>query len=101
MQLVLSATRHAGRQFHWLSELIDPRGVKRHRPWRIILMRKILLAFAATAIIATPLATVSNAEETIVIKKEHSDGTESKTVIKKEHELDVLPIPHVEEKTTV
>jgi len=60
-------------------------------------MRKILLAFAATAVMAAPLATVAKAEDTTVIKR---DG-ESKTTIKKEDHLNVLPLPHEEHKTTV
>ena len=61
-------------------------------------MRKILLAFAATAILAAPFATAVKAEDTTVIKR---DG-DSKTVIKKEEsEPKILPVPHEEHKTTV
>jgi hypothetical protein len=60
-------------------------------------MRKILLAVAATALMAAPLATVVKAEDTTVIKR---DG-DSKTVIKKEDHLNVVPLPHEEHKTTV
>ena len=45
-------------------------------------MRKILLALAATAVMAAPFATVVKAEDTTIIKR---DG-DSKTVIKKEHD---------------
>ena len=60
-------------------------------------MRKILLAVAATALMAAPLATVVKAEDTTVIKRDD----DSKTVIKKEDHINVLPLPHEEHKTTV
>lgn len=60
-------------------------------------MRKILLALTATAIMAVPFATAVKAEDTTVIKR---DG-DSKTVIKKESEPKVLPVPHEEHNTTV
>jgi hypothetical protein len=61
-------------------------------------MRKLILAAAAAAIITAPMATVVRAEDTTIIKK-HDDG--DKTVIKKKDEVNVLPVPHVEEKKTI
>jgi len=60
-------------------------------------MRKILLALAATAVMAAPMATAVKAEDTTVIKR---DG-DSKTVIKKRNDVKVLPVPHAEHRTTV
>ena len=40
-------------------------------------------------------------ESKTVIKKEDSDGNREKTVIKKREELNVLPVPHTEEKTII
>jgi hypothetical protein len=60
-------------------------------------MRRILLALTATAIMAVPLATVVKAEDTTVIKH---DG-DSKTVIKKKNDVNVVPVPHEEHKTIV
>jgi hypothetical protein len=60
-------------------------------------MRKILLALAATAVMTAPMITVVKAEDTTVIKR---DG-DSKTVIKKESDVNVLPVPHEEHKTTI
>jgi hypothetical protein len=39
------------------------------------------------------------AEDTTVIKKDNDTG--DKTVVKKRDELNVLPVPHVEEKKTI
>ena len=61
-------------------------------------MRKILLALAATAVMAAPLATVAKAEDSTTVIKRDGDR---KTVIKKEHDVNVLPLPHEEERTTV
>jgi len=47
-------------------------------------MRKLVLAIAATAFVASiPLASAVRAEDTTVIKKNYGDG-DSKTVIKKD-----------------
>lgn len=62
-------------------------------------MRKLMFATVAAAIIGAPMATVSHAEDTTVIKR---DGdTDSKTVIKKKDDVNVLPVPHTEEKKTI
>ena len=61
-------------------------------------MRKILLALAATAVMAVPMATVVKAEDSTTVIKHDGD---KKTVIKKEHDLNVVPVPHEEEHTTV
>ena len=62
-------------------------------------MRNLLLAMAAAAIMTAPLASAVKAEDTTVIKRD-SDG-DSKTVIKKEHDIKLLPVPHEEEHKTV
>jgi hypothetical protein len=61
-------------------------------------MRKFLLAGVAAIIATAPFASVTKAEETTVIKRD-SDG--DKTVVKKREELNILPVPHTEERTTV
>jgi hypothetical protein len=61
-------------------------------------MRKLILAAAAAAIITAPMATVVKAEDTTVIKRD-ADG--DKTVIKKRDDVNLLPVPHVEEKKTI
>jgi hypothetical protein len=61
-------------------------------------MRKILLALAATAVMAAPMATVVKAEDSTTVIKRDGDR---KTVIKKEHDLNVVPVPHEEEHTTI
>jgi len=61
-------------------------------------MRKLILGMAAVAIITAPMATVVKAEDTTVIKR---DGDGDKTVIKKRDDVNLLPVPHVEEKKTI
>ncbi len=62
-------------------------------------MRKLMFAAIAGAVIGAPLATVAHAEDTTVIKR---DGdADSKTVIKKKDDVNVLPVPHTEEKKTI
>ena len=61
-------------------------------------MRKLILATAAAALLAAPMATAVRAEDTTVIKR-HDDG--DKTIIKKRDEPAVLPVPHVEEHKTI
>jgi hypothetical protein len=63
-------------------------------------MRKIILATMAAAIITAPMATVVKAEDTTVIKKDN-DGDRSTTVIKKRDDVNMLPVPHTEEKKTI
>ena len=63
-------------------------------------MRKILLATVAAVIATAPLATAVKAEDTTVIKKD-GDVDRSTTVIKKRDDVNLLPIPHTEEKKTV
>jgi hypothetical protein len=60
-------------------------------------MRKLILSVAAAAIVIAPMATVVKAEDTTVIKR----GDEGKTVIKKRDDVNVLPVPHTEEKKTI
>jgi hypothetical protein len=61
-------------------------------------MRKILFYSIAAALVAAPLATVAKAEDTTIIKR---DGDGDKKVIEKRERMDVLPVPHTEEKTII
>ena len=63
-------------------------------------MRKLILATVAAVIVAAPLATAVKAEDTTIIKKD-SDGDRSKTVIKKNDDVNLLPVPHTEERKTI
>jgi hypothetical protein len=63
-------------------------------------MRKLILATMAAAIITAPMATAVRAEDTTVIKKDN-DGDRSTTIIKKRDDVNMLPVPHTEEKKTV
>ncbi len=63
-------------------------------------MRKIILAAAAVAIMGAPMAIPAHAEDsTTVIKKERPD--DSTTVIKKRDDINLLPVPHPEEKKVI
>ena len=46
------------------------------------------------------MAVAVKAEDTTVIKKD-SDGDRSTTVIKKRDDVNMLPVPHTEEKKTI
>jgi len=62
-------------------------------------MRKLVFScIAAAALIAAPMTTMVKAEDTTVIKRD-SDG--DKTVIQRREKLNVLPVPHTEEKTII
>jgi hypothetical protein len=61
-------------------------------------MRKLILVTVAAVIVTAPMTAAVKAEDTTVIKRDN-DG--DKTVVKKRDELNVLPVPHVEEKKTV
>jgi hypothetical protein len=61
-------------------------------------MRKLILATIAAVIVTAPMTAAVKAEDTTVIKRDN-DG--DKTVVKKRDELNVLPVPHVEEKKTI
>ena len=58
---------------------------------------------------SAPLASVVKAEDTTVIKRDRDEDTTvikrdrdgDKTVIEKRQELNVLPVPHTEEKTII
>jgi hypothetical protein len=63
-------------------------------------MRKVLLATVAAVIVTAPLASTVKAEDTTVIKKD-GDADHSTTVIKKRDDLNLLPVPHTEEKKTI
>jgi hypothetical protein len=65
-----------------------------------IAMRKLIFATIATAMMVAPIATVVHAEDTTVIKHDN-DGDSSKTVIKKKEDVNLLPVPHTEEKKTI
>jgi hypothetical protein len=61
-------------------------------------MRKLIFACITAGVITAPMASIVKAEDTTVIKR---DGERDKTVIKKKEELNVLPVPHTEEKTII
>lgn len=61
-------------------------------------MRKLIFTCIAAALVTAPMASVVKAEDTTVIKRDR-DG--DKTVIKKRENLNVLPVPHTEEKTII
>jgi len=63
-------------------------------------MRKVMLAIVAAIIATAPLASAVKAEDTTVIKKD-GDTDRSITVIKKREQLNLLPVPHTEEKKTI
>jgi hypothetical protein len=63
-------------------------------------MRKIMLATVAAIIATAPLASAVKAEDTTVIKKD-GDTDRGTTVIKKREQLNLLPVPHTEEKKTI
>jgi hypothetical protein len=62
-------------------------------------MRKLIFAAMATAILSAPMTLVVRADDTTVIKRDN-DGDRSTTVIKRD-DVNVLPVPHVEEKKTI
>ena len=75
-------------------------------------MNKLIFTCIAAVLVTAPMATVVKAEETTVIKREHDrdrgntvikerEGDGDRTVVKKREELDVLPVPHTEEKTII
>jgi hypothetical protein len=72
-------------------------------------MNKLIFTCIATALVAAPMATIVKAEETTIIKRDRDRDREvikereggDRTVIKKEEELKVLPVPHTEEKTII
>ena len=61
-------------------------------------MRKFILVAAAAGIIAAPMAIPAQAEDTTVIKKDRPADT---TVIKKHEDVNVLPVPHPENKKVI
>lgn len=63
-------------------------------------MHKLILAMVGAAILAAPMASVAKAEDTTVIKKDN-DADRSKTVIKKDYDVNMLPVPHTEEHKTI
>jgi Ni/Co efflux regulator RcnB len=63
-------------------------------------MRKLIFALMATAILSAPMTLAVRADDTTVIKRDN-DGDRSTTVIKKRDDVNVLPVPHVEEKKTI
>ena len=62
-------------------------------------MRKLILATVAAVIVGAPLASAVKAEDTTVIRKDEPER--DKTVIKKKEDVNVLPVPHREEKTII
>lgn len=64
-------------------------------------MRKIILATAAAAIMCAPMASAVRAEDSTTVIKRDNDGDSSKTVIKKKDDVNLLPVPHTEQKTII
>ena len=74
-------------------------------------MNKLIFTCIAAALVTAPMASVGKAEETTIIKRDHDRDRDrevikereggDRTVIKKEEELKVLPVPHTEEKTII
>ena len=76
-------------------------------------MNKLIFTCVAGTLVTAPMATVVKAEETTIIKRDHDRDRDrdrevikereggDRTVIKKEEELKVLPVPHTEEKTII
>jgi hypothetical protein len=60
----------------------------------------LILAAIAAGLVVGPVATAARAEDTTVIKRDN-DGDSSKTVIKKKDDVNLLPVPHTEEKKTI
>jgi hypothetical protein len=58
-------------------------------------MRKLIFAAMATAILSAPMTLVVRADDTTVIKRDN-DGDRIKR-----DDVNVLPVPHVEEKKTI
>lgn len=63
-------------------------------------MRKLILTCIAATLVAAPMTIIVKADDTTVIKRDR-DNDGDKTVIKKREELNVVPVPHTEEKTTI
>jgi hypothetical protein len=61
-------------------------------------MRKLVLTCIAAVLAVAPMASVVKAEDTTVIKRDHHGD---RTVIEKKEQLNVLPVPHTEEKTII
>jgi hypothetical protein len=61
-------------------------------------MRKVIFCSIAAMLITAPMTTIVKAEETTIIKK---DGDGDRKVIEKRERMDVLPVPHTEEKTII
>jgi Ni/Co efflux regulator RcnB len=63
-------------------------------------MQKLILAAVAAVIVSAPIASAVKAEDTTVIRKDEPDRDRT-TVIKKKEDVNVLPVPHREEKKTI
>jgi hypothetical protein len=61
-------------------------------------MRTIIFYSVAATLVTAPIATAVKAEDTTIIKR---DGEGDKKVIEKRERMDVLPVPHTEEKTII
>ena len=63
-------------------------------------MQRLILATVAAVIVLAPIASAVKAEDTTVIRKDEPDRDKT-TVIKKKEDVNVLPVPHREEKKTI
>jgi hypothetical protein len=57
------------------------------------------MATAAAVIMSVQLAAVARADDTTIIRKDQPDT--STTVVKKHDDVNLLPIPHTEEKKVI
>jgi hypothetical protein len=62
-------------------------------------MRTVMLAAAAAALLSVQMAVPVKAQDTTVIKKDTPE--DSTTVIKKRDDINLLPVPHPEEKKVI
>jgi hypothetical protein len=62
-------------------------------------MRTVILAATAALIMSVQMAATAKAEDTTIIKKDVPE--DSTTVIKKRDDVNLLPVPHTEEKKVI
>ncbi len=61
-------------------------------------MRKLFFLCIAAAFATAPMANAVKAEDTTIIKR---DSVPDRTIIEKREQLNVLPVPHTDEKTII
>ena len=63
-------------------------------------MRTTVLAVATALVLSFQMAASVRAEDTTVIKKDSPEGS-STTIVKKHDDINLLPVPHPEEKKVI